>query len=149
MTQALSALLANLEAATGPSRELDAKIARAVGWRERDGMLHREWISPAHRVAELPFFTKSLDAAMTLVPEGDWSGEIMWRFGDAKNGGFVELNLANPEWLKPDCDPSQQDAHAACVNSYEDQEPDQHAPRPLALALVIASIRARLAGQKE
>ena len=67
MTQALSALLAELEAATGPSRELDAKIARAVGWRERDGMFGREWISPAGRMAELPFFTESLDAAMTLA----------------------------------------------------------------------------------
>ena len=77
-TQALSALLAKLEAATGPSRELDAAIALAVGWRERDGMLGWEWVAPEGRMRGLPHFTKSLDAAMTLVPP-DWYAIISSR----------------------------------------------------------------------
>ena len=67
MTQALSALLAKLEAATGPSREYDAEIARAVGWHLRDGMYGLEWIAPEGRMRGLPHFTESLDCAMTLA----------------------------------------------------------------------------------
>jgi hypothetical protein len=67
------------EKATGPDRELDAQIWLAseprtegavpdencAGWVRRDG-----W---AFGCAKAPDYTASLDAAMTLVPEGyDW-----------------------------------------------------------------------------
>lgn len=57
-------LAARVEAATGPDRELDWAIADAVGFK---GSIHKRTIEP--------FYTKSLDAAMTLVPEG-------WRVSD-------------------------------------------------------------------
>ena len=130
--QALSALLAELEAATGPSRELDAKIALAVGWRERDGMFGREWISPAHLMAELPFFTKSLDAAMTLVPPTHF---YLLIFGCKADGYTCSLggDELRGEGIIHYADPAVLKAHAKT-------EP---------LALCIAAVRARLAGQKE
>ena len=48
-------LIAALERAEGPSRELDAHI----------------WKSDGCRVAPVPRYTSSLDAALTLVPEGE------------------------------------------------------------------------------
>ena len=64
----IDALIADLEAATGPRRELDARIRVATG-------------HPAHRdVASClccrcsPYYTASIDAALTLVPEGHAHG---------------------------------------------------------------------------
>ena len=125
MTQALSALLAKLEAATGPSRELDAQIAVATG------------VSP-HRMLQSaltcgcsPRYTASLDAAMGLVPDGyGWSVSTPWR-DKAKARACVADN----------------------ARGYFDAEAEMHygghdAETP-ALALCIAALRARLAGQKE
>jgi len=55
-------LIAKLEAATEGSRELDREVAKAVyGWKR---------VQPGYYV---PRFTQSLDAALTLVPEGwEW-----------------------------------------------------------------------------
>ncbi|HWL04532.1 MAG TPA: hypothetical protein VNQ99_06285 [Xanthobacteraceae bacterium] len=71
-------LIARLEAATGPDRELDIDVLVACGWRdEREfGFLadlqgEHYWIgNPDCWNGEPPFVTGSLDAAMTLVPEG-------------------------------------------------------------------------------
>lgn len=52
-----SDLITRLEAATGPSRELDAEIVRLIN-------------PQATRLTRAPFYTGSLDAALTLVPEG-------------------------------------------------------------------------------
>jgi hypothetical protein len=59
------------EDATGPDRDLDIAILLAV---MGDG---KETIS-----AEKPYYTRSLDAAMTLVPEGH-SGRCSWCDGAA------------------------------------------------------------------
>jgi hypothetical protein len=90
----LPSLILALEQATEPSRKLDAQIAVAVGWRERGGMFGWEWISPGGRMAELPFYTRSLDAAMGLVPDGcewrvakhmhGWSGQTKVFTNEAK-----------------------------------------------------------------
>lgn len=82
----LAGLADSVENLTGPDREVDAEIARAVGWQQRcwsgfgigaphwwlDGRTGREIIGLAegHEHGTLPYFTASLDAAMTLVPEG-------------------------------------------------------------------------------
>jgi hypothetical protein len=69
----LEALLARVLAGTGPDRELDGDFAEAlqVGgnpWKhEGDG-----WISVHGFGCQVAMFTQSLDAALTLVPEG-WS----------------------------------------------------------------------------
>jgi hypothetical protein len=68
------------EAATGPDRELDAEIASTLGWANvgpgnRGGRCGR---SPEGTWKTVPRYTASLDAAMTLVPEGwDWELEFI------------------------------------------------------------------------
>ena len=61
-------LIAKLEAAEGPSRELDAEIAAGEGWTR----FSEYWLSPSGRQRQYhpPAYTSSLDAALTLVPEG-------------------------------------------------------------------------------
>lgn len=54
------------EAATGPDRELDYLIAKAIGGYRFGDALH----------GAMSRFTESLDAAMSLVPEG-----LCWRLG--------------------------------------------------------------------
>lgn len=73
-------LLAALEAATGPSRELDAEIALAAGWENHvpyGSSPHGWWQEPGSEqwVMTPSTFTSSLDAALTLVPEG-WDAII-------------------------------------------------------------------------
>ena len=142
MTQALSALLANLEAATGPSRELDAAIAVAI-FRAAPGMdLRAEaagedceagtyWlVGPSWRsLTTSQRYSESLDAAMTLVPEG-------WHWTLSHNGE----GRPGEHWYAA----SMCDAERVTKLAVE----EQLALTP-ALALVIASIRARLAEQKE
>ena len=60
----LEALLARVLEGTGPDRELDFAIAAAFGWPDSPN-LHQH----ARR------YTESLDAALTLVPEG-WLYEL-------------------------------------------------------------------------
>ena len=86
MTPERTAIIARLEAATGPDRELSRDIAFALGWRVCWG----KWYSPATAAEarkskkalpaypaslEPPDFTGSLDAALTLVPKG-WGYQI-------------------------------------------------------------------------
>ena len=103
-------LAGRCERATGPDRELDAEIAKAVGYEV-------EWatIGPDHRREELVQvrtypgelsptsrnlrrYTASIDAAMTLVPEGYfWTGGTHPEFGAAMvvtNDPDSELNAS-------------------------------------------------------
>ena len=75
-------LIEKLEKATGPSQELDAEIAIAVGvappsgeggwWRCKKP--NWQWKHAAHEPTTPPWeparYTSSIDAALTLVPEG-------------------------------------------------------------------------------
>lgn len=69
-------LIAKLEAATGPDRELDASIALEIGWTHQKvkGDAVRYWRPPGEMRSfmryECPRFTGSIDAAMTLKPDG-------------------------------------------------------------------------------
>lgn len=63
--------LANRIETEAPSRELDAEVALAKGWWEA----RKDWFLPPsgkvlHHKSELPLFTTSVDAALSLVPEG-------------------------------------------------------------------------------
>lgn len=86
MTNTLETLAARCEAATGPDRELDGVIDRLLRTRPSDGD-YNEAENCLWQVDEFsglcvrgdgfarasfcaPLFTESLDAAMTLVPEG-------------------------------------------------------------------------------
>lgn len=82
----LEALLARVLEGTGPDRELDADIALAFGIVAQRGgncfyghkhysvmVLDRDYYDHDGNAPELPPFTASLDAALTLVPEGcEW-----------------------------------------------------------------------------
>jgi hypothetical protein len=80
-TDVLEQLIERLERAREPSRALDGLIFKATQeklgdvWSEEIGdVWHRQ--DPEDRVAydPPPYFTGSVDAALTLVPEGDgWS----------------------------------------------------------------------------
>ena len=77
----LEALIAKLVASEG-SRELDVRIARQVGHEHDDvhGRTFAEvyekygWEKMASQGAswDVPFYTTSIDAALTLVEEGEW-----------------------------------------------------------------------------
>ena len=71
-------LIAALEAATEPSQELDAEIAKGLGW-VSETRLNRPswWARPDEVRLPLPEFTSSLDAALTLVPS-EWRITLTW-----------------------------------------------------------------------
>lgn len=76
----LNDLIARLEKATGPDRELDGDIAVYLGLppKEMQRDTHRRWlwyaqVSPEDFDSwEAPPLTESIDAAMTLVPDNRW-----------------------------------------------------------------------------
>lgn len=97
-------LIERLETATGPDRGLDAEIAVASGWaRNHDGVAYRlhpyivgAFIDDANAgcMHTCPRFSASIDAALTLVPEG-WD----WGIGAMAGKGFALL--AKPNSTKP------------------------------------------------
>lgn len=62
-------LAARVEALEGPDREVDAEICVALGIEPQA----REMLQFAAYDRCVRYFTASLDAAMTLVPEGCWA----------------------------------------------------------------------------
>lgn len=128
-------LIAKLEAAEGPSRELDAEIVRqstanCVGVERGpiggDAQHYEEWLfrfdpprSWVDSWLHVPRYTSSLDAALTLVPEG-------W---------MVELWLAQPT--------ETQQWHSNAVVYYERRRASRGEGATPAIALSIAALRAR------
>lgn len=86
-------LIARLEAATGPDRELDCLIDVAVGHPIHNPHGPAEVANWPQRASGLtvPAYTASIDAAMTLVPDG--SGVMLFWFGDDERTG--EAQVAN------------------------------------------------------
>lgn len=82
---ALLELAARVEAATGPSRELDEAIALALGWAPVPNPTHAggavgRWTKPdgsstGHEGP--PYWSASLDAAMRLADE-EWETAVLW-----------------------------------------------------------------------
>ena len=110
-------LIERLEAATGPDRELDAAILVAVGGKRR---FDDWWIGYRFIGREASAFTASIDAALTLVPEG-------WDYVIASPG--VDENHPD-EW---------------CINMArhpDDESNFTFAPTP-ALAICIAALKAK------
>lgn len=71
----LLALADRIEAAEGPDRELDAAIALAIRYQDCLPCDFNGIKARTGGILNAPAFTASLDAAMTLVPEG-WTGVI-------------------------------------------------------------------------
>jgi hypothetical protein len=72
MKQQYIDLAERCEAADGGDAELSEAIAVAMGWKRirPDGLEYHYWYNPAGEREDYPCYTTSLDAAMTLLPEG-------------------------------------------------------------------------------
>lgn len=95
----LTTLAERVEQASGPDRVLEAEIYRGLAGLPIYGVL-----TPQGEVADrVPHFTSSLDAAMTLVPEGldfgcgskDATGKA-WAWVGVFNGWDEIANAATP-----------------------------------------------------
>jgi len=140
-------LIPRLERATGPDRELDGAIALATGWQHKeteDGrgisgepIIKHTWTSPGGEEfwekttifnrankypEELPHYTASLDAALTLVPEG-----YRWNVESSENGLLSHI--------KP--------VAGVAVDEAAAPSSDQFFAATPALALCIAALKAR------
>ena len=114
VTSSLGDLIARLEKATGPDRELDVGIAAAIfGSYQFFGDERRFWINGSWESA--PNSTGSMDAAISLVPR-----PMCW------NGG--EVNEDDQPW--------------ACITDSEGADYAATAATPI-LALCIAALKAR------
>lgn len=78
-------LIALLEEATRPNYALDCEIASAFGWtlQKMKGDAKPYWRKPGDTKyferSSVPCFTSSIDAALTLVPEGsEWSASTLY-----------------------------------------------------------------------
>ena len=127
----LDALIARVEAAEGPDRELDAEIALVSGqWRcTENGTMWRPIPDDGPKrgwSGYFPAYTGSLDAAASLVPEG-W----FWRCGKTTlYSGWAFVHRTHPDH----CDRC--DEHSA----KKEWRMGEWTP---ALALTAAALRAR------
>lgn len=120
MTGEVERIAAEVERLEGPSREMDAEITTSLG------------IPPLYKVrgsitSTWPDYTASLDAAMTLVPEG-WCKTVADYFveGDARGPFYADCGDL-PAIKRGDPDPVIVEAYAATP----------------AIALVAAALKAR------
>lgn len=123
-----SELIERLEKATGACRELDAAIAQVVSAEHGP----REKVYYESRTVEYfdevaPRYTASIDAALTLVPEG-WT--------------YVSLEICARGLSTQHCRASVE----RLVGEHDDEREHGYAPTP-ALAIVIAALRASNEGE--
>ena len=120
----------------GPCREVDAEIAVAIGWiciRPRSRSRHGIWAEPGYKPSQDgtdclkdPYrYTASLDAAMSLVPEGAGLNLSRYWIG----------SVDTPVWSAEICTGGVPENPRKVFDCYD-------APTP-ALALCAAALRAR------
>jgi hypothetical protein len=119
-------LIQRLRAATGPDRELDAEICRRLGYEVRTDGGRGHYYEPKKNWSweNVPAYTASLDAAMTLVPDETMASVGRWKHCEAGTWHWSAQIL-------PVC---------RIVESHERHQAE--APTP-ALALTIAALLAR------
>lgn len=86
MSTEMDGLIERLAAATGADCDLDAEIARAIGWwQDADGEWHAAGaffpdgkMRVTSYTVDLPEYTASADAALTLVPDGAFVFSVEW-----------------------------------------------------------------------
>lgn len=111
----------------GPSRELDAEIAVSVLGMEREGnlfesadrtyVLERDYYALDGGPRELPAYTSSLDAAMTLVPEG-----CLWLRLDGKTMTIAIPGAGEKDWARHVDGVSSTPAAALCAAALRSKE---------------------------
>ena len=139
MTHDLEQLALRCEQAEGPDRELDAKIALAAGWQEitlphgSRYCIRPDGFKTSHGlVAYAPAYTASIDAALTLVPEG-------W-FVD----NLAQSGRRDGTWWAALIQPPEGDEETGKLTRDGARESAFDTPTP-ALALCAAVLRARAA----
>ena len=74
-------LIERLEKATGPDKALDGELARAAGLERFYSFVGGGWMD-GDTIVELPRYTASIDAALTLVgPTQSWVAHGPWTNG--------------------------------------------------------------------
>lgn len=138
-TDGLEAIIARLEAATGPDCKLDGEIFKLLNpeghWVEFSGVWHRRDDVDFVAYDIPPKFSLSIDAALTLVPEG-------WRIG-FEDAGRCDHNDLVEAWCWPfesEFEPEWQNGDQG-YRSAEDSCRAAHQSRTI--AIVIASLKAR------
>lgn len=100
MDKETSELIEKIEGASGPDREMDAEIARAIGripphagYAAMDDVAWDRGLGYS-----VPAYTSSIDAAMTLVPEGWWLAGLYFCHPDFRSQQDKEwcAELAGP-----------------------------------------------------
>jgi hypothetical protein len=92
MTAALPEIIERVEAVAEGSRDLEWKIAQAIGHPSFDipSTIWPPFMAGSKADRSIPAYTSSLDAALTLVPEGcDWQVNghgSAWIFGSRHAG---------------------------------------------------------------
>lgn len=114
--QTLRALAGEVETLTGPSRDVDARVALALGWLHTPGRVYG-WMDPFEALAwsdrpsvylHPPECTTSIDAAAALMPAG-WSAIVVVNPGDA---GCTGIPPDGPDF-DPGVEPDTVDGQAA------------------------------------
>jgi len=122
------------EKAEGPDRKLDAEVARATGWKVSPGGTW--WQPPGGQWGfVLRAYTASIDAALTLLPEG-WFGALDPIFFEDGESTLFDGICIRPQWR--DWRPNDADAWLRRMRA--------RAATP-ALALCAAALRARAASE--
>ena len=115
-------LIKRIEAADGPDRGLDAEICEAMGFTVV-GHYRRGSNEPIRGYSwqPVPRYTSSIDAAMTLVPEG-WRLQLSeWDHEDLRAKGpwqaILERNGTRGDFMEPAprCDHAKTPALALCA----------------------------------
>ena len=120
MSMTRDELIAALEKATGPSRELDEELDRI---RNPDEWFMRDCHAPEGNSVwgwDSPHYTASIDAALTLVPDELWRSILHApNVGKAtvslRTGGLTDPNTK--EWMGYACTP----AIAICVAALKER----------------------------
>jgi hypothetical protein len=124
-------LAARCEAATGPDRELDIAMLPLIGLRfvDEGHPIGRVCYDSNNQATVMPRFTASIDAALTLVPEGSlFTTRTLW--DRDKVAGFA--SISRYELAGPDDQ----------LRRYWMDEHQSNAATP-PLALCVAALRAR------
>jgi hypothetical protein len=120
-------LIAALDKALAPCREMDGKIATHYGWQKYEYLPSAYWLKPdGVQVSwtEVPAYTSSIDAAQTLLPPNAW-----WRVGDGSP-------------YRGDADPAQSERASAFCRFNGGDEGWAFGATP-AIALCIAALQAQ------
>lgn len=129
----MTSLIKRLESLTSPDREVDAEIAKAIGWEsvpwEFAGRCGLTWYAPLNSVGrpQPQNYTGSIDAALTLVPEG-----CVWALNFASMATIMKVGTKKFDIID-----------GVIVGQWPENQREGELPVSVAIALCIAALKAR------